>query len=208
MLRTPVPVTSNVRHRKHMPSSVRPTFTSLIGFLSLTLSCSALNAQSGKLLLGIPFGERLSMKTCPFNTDKAKSPCWIDAPFVYKPTGAKLGSVHLPNPDRRPEWAAHVMFKVTLDRQDRVQEISVQTFTDSDRYKIAESISQRFGTPREDQLRRSDISWASWKSQEGYVEMRCKGECWIEFRTPSAQTERETEQRDRERVSATRPKAP
>jgi hypothetical protein len=38
--------------------------------------------------------------------------------------------------------------------------------------------------------------------------MRCKGECWIEFRTPSAQAAREAEQRDRELANAKRPKAP
>lgn len=191
-----------------MSQSVKSNFPSLIAFLSLALSCGALNAQSGKLLLGIPFGEKLSIKACPFNTEKAKTPCWIDTPFVYKPTGEKLGSVYLPNPNSRPEWAAHVMFEVVVDRQDRVQELKVRTFSDSDRYKIAESIGQRFGVPREDQLRRNDISWASWKSEEGHVEMRCKGECRIEFRTPSAQTAREAELRKREKTNAERPKAP
>ncbi|MEN9374658.1 MAG: hypothetical protein RIR79_2210 [Pseudomonadota bacterium] len=175
--------------------------------LSLGLSCTVY-AQSGKLLLGVPFGEKLIMKTCPLNTDKAKEPCWIGSPFLYKPTGTKLGSIHLPNPDSRPEWAAHGMFEVSLDRQDKLQEIKVHLFSESDRHKIADSISQRFGSPHENQLRRTDVSWASWKSSEGSVEMRCKGECWIEFRTPSAQAAREAEQRDRELANAKRPKAP
>lgn len=181
---------------------------SLIAFLSLAFACVAANAQSEKRLLGIPFGDTLIMGNCPSNTDNAKAPCWIGSPFIYKPTGAKLGSVHLPNPNGRPAWAAHVMFELMLDRQDKVQELKVRTFNEADRYKIAESISQRFGAPLEDQLRRSDVSWASWRSDEGHVEMRCKGECWIEFRTPSAQSAREAELRDREKLNAQRPKAP
>jgi hypothetical protein len=177
-----------------------------ISFL-LVLSCGV-NAQPVKTLLGVPFGGVMKMKICPPNTDKSKDACWLSKPFVYAPTGAKLGSVHLPNPNSRPEWAAHVMFEVALDRQDRVQEITVHTFNDLDRYKIAESISQRFGAPHVDQLRRNEVSWASWKSEEGYVEMRCKDECWIEFRSPSAQAARDVEKREREKVKAERPKAP
>lgn len=191
-----------------MSLSIRPILAPLAPFIVLALSFSALSAQPGTHLLGIPFGERLSMKICPFNTDQVKVPCWINAPFVYKPTGAKLGSVHLPNPDGRPEWAANAMFKLTLDRQDKVQEIRVETFSDSDRSTIGESITQRFGIPLEDELRRSDGSWASWKSQDGYVEMKCKGKCWIDFRTPSAQAAREAEKHERENVNAKRPKTP
>lgn len=182
-------------------------FKSLSVSLLLGLSCTAY-AQSGKLLLGIPFGERLIMKICPPNVDKAKEPCWISTPFVYKPTGSKMGSIHLPNPNTRPEWAVYAMFEALLDRQDRLQEIKVHTFNESERHKIADSISQRFGSPHENQLRRTDVSWASWKSSEGFVEMRCKGECWIEFRTPSAQAARDAEQRERELANTKRPKAP
>jgi hypothetical protein len=192
----------------HMPCASQSAFATLCGFLLLGLPCAALGAQSSKPVLGIPFGETLVMKICPFNTDKTKAACWIAKPFVHKPTGAKLGSIHLPNPNSRPEWAAYAAFEVTLDREDKVQEIKVHPIGEPDRYEIAKSISLRFGAPREDQLRRSDVSWASWKTDEGNVEMRCQRECWIEFRTPSAQSARDVEKRARDKSNAERPKAP
>lgn len=190
-----------------MSRPYQPVFVSLGAFLLLALFFTALNAQTGKLLLGIPFGEPLHLKICPFNTDTAKAPCWVSKPFVAG-SGHRLGSIHLPNANSRPDWAENVQFRVLLDRQDRVLEINVNTLTNTNRYEIADSISKRFGLPQEDQLRHAEISWARWKSLEGNVEMRCKDECWIDFRTPSAQAERETELRAREKSNAAKPKAP
>jgi hypothetical protein len=165
-------------------------------------------AQPQSRLLGVPFGDKLALAQCPTNTDKAKAPCWIDRPFLYKPTGSKSGYVHLPNAEERPEWAAHAMFQISLDKDARVQELKVNTFSSQNKIQISESISKRFGRPIQDELRRSDVSWASWRSTEGYVEMRCKDECWIEFRTPTAQTARDAELAERAKVNAARPKAP
>mgnify|MGYP000856758310 FL=1 len=165
-------------------------------------------AQTGKLLLGVPFGEKLDLRQCPSNTDKANAPCWIEKPFLYKPTGSRLGHIHLPNPSTRPEWASYAMFQIDLDKDNRVQELKVTTFDSKDRIQVGESISLRFGKPLENELRRSDASWASWRSSEGYVDMRCVDKCWIEFRTPTAQAAREAEMAERNRMNASRPKAP
>ena len=165
-------------------------------------------AQPQSKLLGIPFGEKLPLAQCPAKTDKARSPCWIDRPFFYKPTGSKSGYVHLPNSEERPEWAAHAMFQIIQDKDGRVQELKVNTFSSKDRIQISESISKRFGTPIQSELRRSDVSWATWRSAEGHVEMRCRDECWIEFRTPAAQAARESELAERAKMNAPRPKAP
>jgi hypothetical protein len=100
------------------------------------------------------------------------------------------------------------MFELMLDKSGVVQEVKVNTFNAHERHDIAESISQRFGTPFENQLHRYDISWAKWRSPEGYVEMRCQAECWIEFRTPSAQAAREAGLAERAKSEAARPKAP
>lgn len=165
-------------------------------------------AQPQSTLLGIPFGEKLSLSQCPANTDHAKSPCWIGRPFVYKPTGSRSGSVHLPNPAGRPDWAANATFQIQQDKDGRVQELKVQTFSSHNRLKIAESISRRFGSPIQNQLQRSGASWASWRSADGYVDMQCENECWIDFRTPASQAAREAELAERARLDATRPKAP
>lgn len=100
------------------------------------------------------------------------------------------------------------MFELMLDKSGVVREVKVNTFDAQQRHEIAASVSQRFGTPFENQLGRHDISWAKWRSQEGYVEMHCQTECWTAFRTPSAQAARETELAGREKVDAARPKAP
>ena len=166
------------------------------------------SAQQAPTLFGVPFGSELALTECPENTDKAKRPCWVSQPFIYKPTGSKSGYVHLPNAQDRPEWTANVMFQLSQDRDGRVQEIKVRTFGSNNRIQIGESISKRFGKPTEDELRRSDVSWATWRSSEGAVEMRCGDDCFIEFRTPSTQKSLEAELAERARANSTRPKAP
>lgn len=164
-------------------------------------------AQVFKPLLGIPFGAPLKLTQCPFNTDQAREPCWIGAPTFYKSNGSTSGSVHLPDADRRPEWAAYALFDLTLDRAGKVQELRVHTFRQS-RKQIADSVSLRFGSPITNELTRIGAGWARWKSSEGTVEMNCSGECWTTFRTPAAQAERDAELAERARKEAARPTAP
>ena len=100
------------------------------------------------------------------------------------------------------------MFHVTLDKSGVVQEIKVSTFDARERHEIVESVSARFGMPFESEMRRDDVAWAYWRSSEGHVTMRCKGECWVEFRTPSAQAALDAELAARAKKDASRPKAP
>lgn len=165
-------------------------------------------AQDVKPLLGVPFGGVLKLTTrCPFNSDQSKVPCWIGEPFFYKPTGSTTGSVHLPGPDQRPAWAAHAMFKVTLDKAKRVQELQVRTFRQN-RKEIADSISLRFGAPHQNELKRADVGWAHWKSPEGTAAMNCSEDCLVTFRTTVAQAEYDAEMAERAKKDAARPKAP
>lgn len=175
---------------------------------ALATQCVAADVLAQATLLGVPFGEKLQLVQCPAITDKARVPCWIDKPFLYKPTGSKSGYVHLPNSKDRPEWAAYAMFQILQDKDGRVQELKVNTFGSQGRAQISESISMRFGKPYQDELRRSDISWAAWRSPEGHVDMRCKEECWIEFRTPAAQAALKSELAERAKQNANRPKSP
>lgn len=172
------------------------------------LASAAASAQEAKPLLGVPFGASFKLTTrCPFNSDQSKVPCWIGEPFFYKPTGSTTGSVHLPGPDQRPVWAGHAMFKVTLDKAKRVQELQVRTFWQN-RKEIADSISLRFGAPYQNELKRADVGWAHWKSPEGTAAMNCSEDCWVTFRTTAAQAEYDAEMAERAKKDAARPKAP
>jgi len=161
----------------------------------------------GETVLGVPFGEKLSVAQCPVNTDDAESPCWVGKPFIAK-DGTRTGYVHLPFPDRRPAWAAYGLFQLHIDKADRVQEVKANIFKASARLQIAESISARFGTPKEIQLNKPDAGWASWKTDSAYIEMRCTSECWVEFRTPSAQARHELELAQRAKIDRARPVSP
>ncbi len=86
------------------------------------------SGQNTNELLGIPFGGKLQLSQCPFNTDKVTRPCWIDRTTVFKPTGSRSGYAFLPNSESRPKWAANAMFQLTLDHKGIVQEIKVNTF--------------------------------------------------------------------------------
>lgn len=168
---------------------------------------AAISAQEVTPLLGVPFGGPMKLTRCPFNTDQAKAPCWIGQPYVHKPTGSTSGSVYLPGADRRPEWAAYAMFEVTIDKAGKVQSMEVHTLRQG-RQKIADSISLRFGSPYKNELKRPDVGWAHWKSAEGTAEMNCSDECWITFRTPTAQADLDAELAERAKKDAGRPKAP
>jgi hypothetical protein len=180
----------------------------LIIAAAFAISIATPYAAAQSRMLGIPFGEKIVLTLCPINSEKSKVPCWIEAPFLFKPTGSKSGLVHLPMSEDRPEWAAHAMFRISLDKNSRVQELKVNTSSARNKSQISESISTRFGKPVQDELFRRDISSATWRSSEGFVEMRCKDECWIEFRTLQAQSERESELAERAKVNAARPKLP
>jgi hypothetical protein len=177
-------------------------------FTSAIIFASSVHAQPSNRLLGIPFGEKLRLTQCPSDTQKATKPCWIEKPFYDKPTGAKLGYAFLPNPDSRPKWAAYAMFSLTLDKANVVQEIKVNTFDPAERFEIAQSISSRFGKSDDDRLKSSDVKVAYWSTKEGTAQIRCSKECWVEFRTPTAQAERNAEYAARQKADAVRPKAP
>ena len=180
-------------------------------FAECALLCLVVAASYAKAegLLGLPFGDKLELRACPANSDKAKAPCWIDKPFFYKPTGAKLGYIHVPNPDSRPSWAAYAMFQITLDGDSKVQELRVEPVSREAHDEILSSVSIRFGAPKQSDRFDNGLSSASWRSSEGTANMYCSpGKCFVEFRTPKAQAEREAGMAAQRLKNAARPKAP
>lgn len=175
---------------------------------AVSAAATTVMAQSAKPLLGVPFGDSLKLSICPFNTDGVKKPCWVGKSFFYQPTGSTSGMVHLPGADQRPAWAAYASFNLTLDKDGRVQHLRAEVADGKERHKIADSISLRFGTPFKNELALRQLASASWRSPEGTVEMLCGDKCWVDFRTPKAQAERDAELAERARKEAARPSAP
>lgn len=167
-------------------------------------------AASAVTVLGLPLGEKISppVRLCPANTDNAKNICWVGWPYLSK-DGSRLGTVHLPNPDTRPEWAAYAMFKAYVGQDGVLLELEVSTFGAKDKNEIASSISSRFGLPIESTLSRSDVSWAKWVNKDIYINMACTLEkCWVEFKSPRAQAERDKQAADARARTEKRPISP
>lgn len=160
-------------------------------------------------VFGLPLGGNIStnMKTCPSNTDKAKNVCWIGKPFVSK-DGEKLGSVHLPNPDSRPDWTAHAMFEMQTGRNGELQQLKVTTFEGKAKHVIANSITSRFGLPTESTLPREATSSASWARPDIFINLLCGEQCYVSFVSAKAHSEREQRLAENRRKQASRPKSP
>lgn len=179
----------------------------LQAILAVLLSIPSVGHSQAQLL-GIPFGTPVDIKQCPTRTERARSMCWLDTPFLHKPSGTRIGHVHLPNPDQRPLWAAYGLFRIHQDAQGRVTTLRLTDINIEKKFEVSHSISQRFGNPTENHLSRAGASWASWQSREGHVRLECLESCTTEFLTPAAHAELQDEQRKRRELDAARPKAP
>lgn len=162
-------------------------------------------------VLGLPLQGRIDpgIRQCPDDSSKSKWSCWIDKPFVAS-SGAKLGTAYLPNPDRRPRWAAYALFHLTLDRDGRLDEIKVSTMDPAQKPEIATSISERFGRPDSSTLAEPDVGSATWSKPEVHIDLLCSRTqpCTVIFRSPKAQLELERQQAARRSVDLKRPISP
>ena len=158
-------------------------------------------------VLGLPLGGKApAIRACPPNTDNAKTVCWVGAPFKSK--HGQMGSVHLPNPDGRPAWAAHASFEVSVDRAGQLERIRVSTVVAGNRSEIADSISSRWGQPNQSNLAQPGPASATWNKSDLTILMVCSGKCSVEFRSAAEQASREQEAEARKRVDADRPASP
>jgi hypothetical protein len=178
---------------------------------ALALISATAHAADAMPVFGLPLGGKLKAQphSCPTNTDKAKDICWIDKPFVAA-NGDRLGSVHLPNPDGRPAWAAYATFSAQIAKDGVLEELKVRTFSAKEKHVIAQSLSSRFGLPNETTLPRNDAASATWARSEIFIYMLCDRSefCIVEFRSPKAQAEREREAAARRQKDSARPASP
>ena len=178
---------------------------------ALALLPATAHAADAITVFGLPLGGKLKAQphSCPTNTDKAKDICWIDKPFVAA-NGDRLGSVHLPNPDGRPAWAAYAAFSAQIAKNGVLEELKMRTFSAKEKHVIAQSLSSRFGLPNETTLPRNDTASATWARSEIFIYMLCDRSefCIVEFRSPKAQAEREREAAARRQKDSARPTSP
>lgn len=161
------------------------------------------------VVLGIPIGGTLKVapKVCPINTDKSKTPCWIDAPYRHT-DGSLLGQLHLPDPASRPKWAAYATFEAQISRQATFEKLSVKAAGTGRLSEIQESITGRFGPPTAGPISSPSTYSATWSKPEIYVKLLCSinSFCVVEISSPSYRAEYERQMEKRRADDATRPK--
>lgn len=176
---------------------------------ALLFYCSGVFAAGGVPVLGVTVGGDVALKlaACPSDPDKSKVVCWVDKPFKAS-TGDMLGSVHLPNPDARPEWATYAMFNATLGKTGELKVLGVETIDDKARLTIRDSISTRFGPPSQTTLQATGPGSTTWARNDIYITMLCSTKCVVSFRSPAAQAEREKQMAEHAKKNAAKPVSP
>jgi hypothetical protein len=176
---------------------------------TLLLLCSHAFAADPVLIFGLPLGGvwAANPKICPFNTDNARQFCWVGKPFLPK-DGGKYGTIHFPNTDALPEWAAYASFTLSLTKSRVIESVSVETIDARDKNNIAKSISTRFGAPKSQSLNRTDLAIADWVAAGVSVNLMCADKCQIIFRSTEAQIQHEKYINDGKKRDANRPLTP
>jgi hypothetical protein len=164
---------------------------------ALLLGGARFPAHAQTRLLGIPFGQKVSIAPCPADPDEAQEPCWLEQPELDRKTGVRTGKVHLSGYVRKPVWALWSTVHVEQDRKGRVQRIVAATDRPREGSEILRSVSRSFGPPLEESRHIGIVQRAVWRSPTAYAEMRCSEGCAIEFLTPAAQAAREAREAQR-----------
>lgn len=143
-------------------------------------------------VFGLPLGGKLApaLAVCPRDLDKAQALCWVERPVLTK-EGHRVGTVHMPQADRIPLWAANASFEFTLLKNGVLDEISVSTVDAQDRLAIAKSIAARFGAPTYGSQAQAGGPTATWPRPDIHIEVQCGQRCRVDFRSPGAQARRD-----------------
>lgn len=189
----------------HRSITARAVLSAALGFFMHTAS-----AADQVTVLGVPLGGKITpaLKVCPFDTDDSKSICWVGKPFVSK-DGTRLGTVHLPNPNSRAEWAAYAGFNIFMAKDGTIDLLKVTVRDVRAKNVIAESISSRFGLPQTTTLQRDDLAEARWRGEGIEVRQVCiPSFCEVRFMSAAALRNEAQEKEAAARVKMARPVAP
>lgn len=166
-------------------------------------------------IFGLPVGGKLQSmpKECPFSmigNYQSKTLCWIGKPFVYKPTGARLGSIQPPNQDKFPAWAAYALFEAEISKNAELERIRVKLSDGTRMVEIIQSISSRFGWPTSSKVTQTAYPYAHWNLPNILIEAACdnKEYCAVEVMSPREKAAREKERKDQRDKEAARSFSP
>ena len=158
-------------------------------------------------VFGLPVGGLIGVVgVCPSDTDKSKTPCWVSAPYKHR-DGSRSGKIHLPNPDGRPKWAAHIMFDADVSKNGTLKRIIAKTFGSDGFVDIQESITKRFGIPTEGPILSASTYSAKWIRNDISIRMLCAlGDfCTIDAASPAWWAAYQLELEERKKKDAARP---
>lgn len=181
----------------------------LLSSIALAIASTASAATTEPIIVfGVPIGGALKTipKLCPFDTDKAKTPCWVDRPYQHR-DGSQAGALHLPNAENRPKWAAYATFEVQITRQGVVDKLSAKVHSTRNLTEIQESIVGRFG-PSTTSTNSPKVISQTWARPDVHVKLLCSpGDfCAVELSSLAYRARYEREMEQRRATDAARPK--
>lgn len=142
-------------------------------------------APKGVLVFGLPIGGVLKpgpkvCTTAEITSITGRSMCWLVKPTTNK-DGSKLGILHMPDPDSRPEWAASAQFNAIVSKAGTLDWLNVVVKDGANKHQIADSISKRFGYPVQAPLPQNFI-YATWHKEGLQIDQVCDyRQCTVKF---------------------------
>lgn len=185
-----------------------------IALLACLLSISLASMAAEPItIFGLPLGGKLKTmpKVCPFSKigdHNYRVLCWVDSPFIYKPTGSRLGTLQLPNEDELPKWAAYASFEATVSKEGNLDILKVKSSNGKSFGDIENSIHARFGPATK--ISKTAYSSATWDRPEIWIDVLCDNKelCMVEFKSPIAKADYDKEMAERAKKEARRAVSP
>ncbi len=170
-------------------------------------SVEGTNSESVITILGVPIGGKVGPLTqCPDDSNKSKSICWISDPHVSK-NGSRLGTIHLPGADRRPQWAAYALFEAHISKKGILERLQLRTHDAKSQDEIMEAVTARLGRPTQKPLVGPQTFSTSWIGKEVAVRMLCSyGEfCTLDIASPAWWSRYQRDMEEQRKIDAARP---
>lgn len=183
----------------------------LLSAVAFFIFISPAGAAEPITVLGLPLGGKLStpLRKCQDAPPKRDAgPCWVTS--QKWPRGSVSGSLHLPDDDKRPAWAAHAMFEASFAKDGTLTEFTVETSDLHSFGTIVDSISSRFGRHAMPSPPSSYSGYASWDRPEINIHILCKtmGNCYTKFVSAEVAAYNRKRLQELARKDAERPIAP